>query len=68
MRDPILVSRTDLGCEWDGHKSKVCESSLFAGLTFISFLTLTLCLLFGKLLRPLLRRSDTGDNVSEGVF
>lgn len=53
----------------DGPKSILRErGSLFAGLTFISYLTLTLCFLFGNLLRALLSGSDAGDNVAEGIF
>jgi hypothetical protein len=67
MSESMVVSKTDVRYEWRWIQIQA-ESSLFAGLTFISHLTLTLCLLFGKLLRTLLSGGDTGDDVAERVF
>jgi hypothetical protein len=51
----------------DGPKSR-WRGSLLAGLTFASLLTLTVCLLFGELLRTFLSGSDTGYDIAEWVF
>ena len=65
MREYMSISKTAFR---EGRRFIGVGGSLFSGLTFISLVTVTLCLLFGKLLGTFFSGGDTGDDVAKRVI